>query len=147
MSTNPKESERISISVDRIQDMEFRVKFDKPIYQDLMLDEPPPAGNDRAANPTRLLAAAVGGCLSASLLFSALKLRLNIQGMHANVGVEHTRNEQGRLRIGKIDVEITPTIADPDPHKLQRCLDMFEDYCTVTQSVRKGIDVAVTVKS
>ena len=147
MSDNSQENGRFSISLDCIQDMEFRVRFDKPSYQDLLIDEPPPAGKDSAPNPTRLLAAAVGGCLSASLLFSSRKLRLNMQGMHAEVAVQHTRDENGRLRIGKIDVEITPTIEEPDPQKYQRCLSLFEDYCTVTQSVRKGIDVSVTVKS
>jgi organic hydroperoxide reductase OsmC/OhrA len=70
-----------------------------------------------------------------------------MQGMHTEVTVQHTRNEKGRLRIGKIDVQITPSIEEPDPQKLQRCLDMFEDFCVVTQSVRKGIDVSLTVQS
>jgi uncharacterized OsmC-like protein len=146
MSANSDESRQFTISIDCINDFDFRVKFDNPQHPDLMMDEPPPIGQDHAPNPSRLLAAAVGGCLSASLLFSARKLRLDIQGMHADVKLQHTRNEKGRLRIGKIDVEITPTIGEPDPHKLQRCLDMFEDFCVVTQSVRKGIDVAVAIK-
>jgi uncharacterized OsmC-like protein len=145
MSANSHESGKFSISLERLQGFDFRVKFDNPLYVDLMLDEPPPVGHDHAPNPSRLLAAAVGGCLSASLLFSAGKLRLNVQGMHAEVEVQHTRNEKGRLRIGKIAVKITPKIEDPDPNKLQRCLDMFEDFCVVTQSVRQGIDVSVEV--
>ncbi len=146
MNPNPEDQRRFTISIDCMQDFEFRVKFDKPSYQELLLDEPPPAGQDRAPNPDRLLAAAVGGCLSASLMFSAQKLRLNMKGLHTEVTVQHTRNEKGRLRVGKIEVEIIPNIEEPDPHKLQRCLEMFEDYCVVTQSVRKGIDVSVKVK-
>jgi organic hydroperoxide reductase OsmC/OhrA len=69
-----------------------------------------------------------------------------MQGMHTEVAVQHTRNEKGRLRIGKIDVKITPDIPEPDPQKLRRCLDLFEDFCVVTQSVRNGIDVSVTVQ-
>lgn len=145
MSSGSQEPGRFSISIDRIQDFDFRVKFDKPLYPDLMIDEPPPVGHDHAPNPSRLLAAAIGGCLSASLLFSAGKLRLNPQGMRAEVDVAHARNEKGRLRIGKISVKIIPQIEDPDPHKLQRCLEMFEDFCVVTQSVRQGIDVSVEV--
>ena len=30
------------------------------------------------------------------------------------------------------------------PHQ-QRCLEQFEDFCVVTESVRRGIPVAVTV--
>ncbi len=145
MNPKPEDPRHFTISIDCQQDFEFRVKFDKSSYQDLLMDEPPPAGQDRAPNPDRLLAAAIGGCLSASLMFSAQKLRLNMKGLHTEVTVQHTRNEKGRLRVGKIDVEIIPNIEDPDPNKFQRCLDMFEDYCVVTQSVRKGIDVSVKV--
>jgi uncharacterized OsmC-like protein len=122
------------------------VKFENPSHADLFMDEPPPIGQDHAPNPSKLLAAAVGGCMSASLLFSARKLRLNMQGMHTEVTVQTARNEKGRLRIGKMDVEITPKIEEPDPAKLQRCIDLFEDFCVVTQSVRNGIDVSVSVK-
>ena len=146
MSATSDESRQFAISIDCIKDLEFRVKFDNPNFQDLMMDEPPPAGQDHAPNPSRFLAAAVGGCLSASFAFSARKLRLDLQGMHTEVKVQHMRNEKGRLRIGKIEVEITPGIADADPQKLQRCLDIFEDFCVVTQSVRKGIDISVAIK-
>ncbi len=149
MNAHAKEGQefgQFSISLDSIQDFEFRITFDKAQYQDLMIDEPPPVGQDRGPNPSRLLAAAVGGCLSASLLFSARKLRLDVQGIHADVKVRHARNEKGRLRIGAIEVEISPVIAEPDEQKLQRCRELFEDFCVVTQSVRNGIDISVTVK-
>ena len=55
--------------------------------------------------------------------------------------------ETGRLRIGKIKVEIEPDFDGADAAKIERCLGIFEDYCVVTQSVRKGIDVSVEVKS
>jgi uncharacterized OsmC-like protein len=138
---------QFSLSIDCIQDYEFRVKYADAPYGDLLMDEPPPVGHNKGPNPSRLLATAVGGCLSASLLFAARKLRLNIQGLHADVKVSHVRNEKGRLRIGKIEVEIDPAIEDPDEQKMRRCLEMFEDFCVVTQSVRKGIDVSVKVKS
>jgi uncharacterized OsmC-like protein len=140
------ESGQFSISLDSIRDFEFRITFDNTQYPDLTTDEPAPVGTDKGPNPSRLLAAAVGGCLSASLLFSARKLRLNTAGLHADVKVGHTRNEKGRLRIGKIDVEISPNIVEPDEKKLARCLELFEDFCVVTQSVRNGIDVSVSVK-
>ena len=141
------ESGQFSISIDCVQDYEFRVKFTDAPYGGLLMDEPPPVGHDAGPNPSRLLATAVGGCLSASLLFSARKLHLDVQGLHADVKVSHSRNEKGRLRIGRIEVEIDPVIKNPDEHKMQRCLELFEDFCVVTQSVRNGIDVSVKVKA
>jgi uncharacterized OsmC-like protein len=139
--------EQFSITMDQIQDYEFRVKFDKDQYPDLMMDEPPPVGGDTAPNPSRLLAAAVGNCLSASLLFSTRKLRVNLRRIHTTVKVWYARNEQGRLRISNIKVEIDPEFDEADAAKMERCLSMFEDYCVVTQSVRKGFNVSVTVAS
>ena len=141
------ETRQFSISLDSVQGLEFRVKFDQAQIQDLIVDEPPPVGQGSGPDPARVLAAAVGSCLSASLLFCARKLRLNMTGLHADVKVAHTRNEKGRLRIGKIEVEIDPRIEEPDDQKLRRCLDLFEDFCVVTQSVRSGLDVSVKVKT
>jgi uncharacterized OsmC-like protein len=141
------EAKRFSLSIDSVGGLEFRVKFTGAGYPDLTIDEPVPAGSENGPNPARLLAAAIGGCLSASLLFCAQKLRLNMPGVQTDVAVTHTRNEKGRLRIGKVEVVIDPRIEDPDEHKLQRCLELYEDFCVVTQSVRRGLDVSVQVKT
>ena len=139
--------EDITITMEQIRDYEFRVKFDKEQYPDLLLDEPPPVGHDTGPNPSRLLAAAAGNCLSASFLFSARKMRVNIQSLHTTVKVWYTRNEKGRLRIGKMKVAIAPKFDPADASKIQRCLELFEDYCVVTQSIRSGIDVSVSMDS
>jgi uncharacterized OsmC-like protein len=57
------------------------------------------------------------------------------------------RNERGRLRIAGVQVEIDPQFAAGGADKAARCLEVFEDYCLVTQSVRKGIPIEVTVKT
>ena len=141
------ESPLFSITLERVQDYEFRIKFDKAQFQELMLDEPPPLGRDTAPNASRLLAAAVGNCLSASLAFCAQKSRVQLQAMNTRVDVKITRNEKGRLRIGKIDVEIEPKFEQADLEKAKRCIGLFEDYCTVSQSVRAGIPISVSVKA
>jgi len=143
----PEKVGRFSISVDQVQDYEFRVKFDKEQVQDLMTDEPPPLGHDKGPNASRLLAAAVGNCLSASLVFCARKTRLELRGLHTEVAFQYARNEKGRLRVGKIDVVISPQFDESQPEKVQRCVELFEDYCTVSQSVRAGIPMSVSVKT
>ena len=60
--------------------------------------------------------------------------------------VEHARNPQGRLRVGKIAVEITLPEAAADYAGIGRILAQFEQFCTVTESVRAGVAVEVTVK-
>lgn len=135
-----------TIDVEESKDFEFRVRFDKPQHAELLLDEPAPLGKDLAPNASRILAAAIGNCLSASFLFCARKNKIPLGPIRARVHTEIARTPEGRLRIGKVDVEIDPGLAEADREHAGRCLDMFEEFCTVTQSVRAGIQVNVTVK-
>lgn len=132
-----------SIRIERVEGFEFRVQFDKPNHPDLLLDEPPPLGHDAGPNPARLLAAAVGNCLAASLLFCLQKAGARAEGMRADVRVKIARNERKRLRIGGIEVTLRPRVAGA---ALEGCLPSFEDFCIVTQSVRDGLDVQVKVE-
>lgn len=133
-----------SISVERIAGYEFVVRFDKRHFEDLHLDEPAPLGSDSAPNASRLLAAAIGNCLSASLLFCMSKAKVELLGLSCDVRTELVRNENKRLRIGRVGVTLRPRLADGA--SLDVCRDTFEDFCVVTQSVRDGIEVDVAIE-
>jgi uncharacterized OsmC-like protein len=136
--------QRFAIQVDQIDGFEFRVRFDKAAYSELRMDEPPPLGRDTAPNPVRILAAAIGNCLAASLVFCAKKHGTMLSGVRADVSVQIVRNAERRLRVGQIDVELNaPGL---DPNVLAACVPSFEEFCTVTQSVRDGINVNVRVQ-
>lgn len=123
----------------------FRVRFDREGMPDLITDESPPLGDGQGPNPSRLLATAVGNCLAASFLFCAGKARLSLDGLEAEVLTEFTRNEAGRLRIGGIKVRLLPKWTDEVAARAERCLQVFEDFCVVTQAVRHGVPVEVQV--
>ena len=61
-------------------------------------------------------------------------------------GPTPSRNADGRLRIPKAFVTLHLPEGNEDYQHLERILDQFENFCTVTQSVRHGIEVDVTVK-
>lgn len=133
-----------TLQIEQVDGFDFRVRFDKEHYPSLRMNEPPPVGSDTAPNPARILAAAVGDCLSASLVFCLKRRGVVTNGLRTTVHVTMVRNEQKRLRVGRIDVSIHPQ--DPIPTEvLDACLKSFEDFCVVTQSVREGIDVVVDV--
>jgi organic hydroperoxide reductase OsmC/OhrA len=142
MTTTP--VHEFSISVEQVDGYEFRVKLDKPHYAELAVDEPPPLGKDHAPNAARLLGAAIANCLTASLLFCMSRSGSPPKGIRSDAKVNIVRNEQKRLRVGKVEVVIQPL--DADPAALEKCLTTFEDFCTVTQSVRQGFEVEVRVE-
>lgn len=125
--------------------MQFAAQFDEPGLPLLVMDEPPPLGEGSGPNAARVLAAAVGNCLSASLLFCLKKQRLTLNGMRARVKGTLERNEHGRLRIAGLQAQLHPDLAPDDRARMARCLELFEDFCIVTQSVRRGITVDVSV--
>lgn len=126
-------------------DYEFSVAFDENGLPPLTMDEPPPLGDGRGPNAARLLGAAIGHCLSASLLFCLKKSRVAVSTFRATVEGTLVRNDAGRFRIGRVRVTLAPGIVD-DRERVARCLGLFEDYCIVTASVREGIDVEVRVE-
>jgi len=65
--------------------------------------------------------------------------------MRARVTGRMARNERGRTRIGGLDVEIRLGKAGDEIKHSDRCLQQFEDFCVVTESVRRGIPVGVRV--
>lgn len=140
------EQKQFCITMQRLNDFEFRVSFDQP-GQELLMDEPEPLGGGKGPNAARVLSAAIGNCLSASLLFCLQRARAEVADMKSTVTTTITRNEKGRFRIGGSEVLIEVEMPPDGENKLGRCLDLFEDFCIVTASVRQGIDVEVKVKS
>jgi uncharacterized OsmC-like protein len=111
----------------------------------LLADEPPPLGSGLGPDPVQLLASAVGHCLSASLLFAFGKFHESPAPLRTEVSATVGRNERGRMRVQGLAVELhLGRPAGELPH-LQRVLDSFEDYCTVTQSVAPAVPVTLRV--
>lgn len=124
----------------------FLVHFDQEGVAPLLMDESPPIGEGCGPSPARVLSAALGNCLSASALFCLRKARVTVTGMRTSVETRLARNEAGRLRIGGVTVRIAVDVAPEDRPRMGRCMGLFEDFCVVTQSVRGGIPVDVSVK-
>jgi organic hydroperoxide reductase OsmC/OhrA len=139
------EEGRFNLELEHLAGYEFDVKLDWPGLAELRMDEPPPLGQRQGPNASRLLAAAVGNCLSASLLYCLAKAEPPSGSLHTLVTCRMHRNEKGRLRIAGLDVRITLAEALTGSNRLPRCLDLFEDFCVVTASVRQGIPVTVEV--
>ena len=111
----------------------------------MTIDEPPPLGTADGPTPAGLLAAAIGGCLAESLTLCMNKAHLEPDAVNAHVTAHIARNEAGRLRITGVDVALTPCFDGTDTGRFDRCKTLYEDFCIVTESVRKGIPVNVRV--
>jgi uncharacterized OsmC-like protein len=135
------------VTLDRSDKYQFEADFQDGSGTKLLMDEPEPLGDGAGPNAARVVAAAIGNCLSASLLFCLGKAHIDVADVRTKITGTVVRNERGRMRLGSLKVHIEPDIGSVPPEKIQRCLDIFEDFCLVTASVRKGLDVEVDVST
>lgn len=134
----------VRITLRQQQDYQFQVDFGEGIPS-LLADEPAPLGTGQGPSPVQLLAAAVGNCLSDSLLFALRKFKQTPEPLHCTVDAEIGRNEQKRLRVLKMTAALHLGVPASSLEHLDRVLDQFEAYCTVTQSVGQGISIEMQV--
>lgn len=139
------EERSFNVSLRREKGFVFEVDFGLEGVDKLIMDEPEPVGEDKGPNASKVLAAAMGNCLTASLLFCLQKARAEVGVIETKVDGVLRRNKDGRWRINEINVEITPEIDLSFDSQFERCNKIFEDFCIVSQSVAQGIPINVKV--
>ncbi len=127
------------------QDFQFEIDFGADVPT-LLGDEHPPLGQGKGPTPVQLLAAAVGNCLSDSLLFALRKFKQAPEPITCEVTATIGRNEQGRLRVQGFGVELSLGVPAAQLQHLDRVLTQFEDFCTVASSVSQSIPLTIAVR-
>jgi uncharacterized OsmC-like protein len=134
----------IHVRLHQKQNYQFDIVFGDQV-PDILGDEPAPLGTGLGPSPVQLLTAAVGNCLSASILFTFKKFKQSPEPIACDVQAEIGRNAEGRLRILGIKAVLSLGVPAASLAHLDRVLEQFEAYCTVTQSVGLGIPVRIEV--
>lgn len=133
-----------TLTISHVGNYRFLVDFGMPPR--LATDEPVPIGEGTGPSPEQLLAAGVVNCLCASLFFALTKYRQDGAGLSAKAEISTCRNDKGRLRIDGIAVTLRLGARDYDADLLARALGQFENFCTVSESVKAGVPVAVSIE-
>lgn len=134
----------VHVTLSQQQDYQFKVAFEGDVPA-LLADEPAPLGQGQGPSPVQLLAAAVGNCLSDSLLFALRKFKQQPEPLSCQVRAEVGRNSEGRVRVLAMTADCRLGVPADQLQHLDRVLSQFEAFCTVTQSVGQGIPITVRV--
>lgn len=134
----------ITVELRQKSKYQFDIDFSEGMPK-LMTDEPAPLGEGKGPSPVQLLAAAVGNCLSDSLYFALAKFKQSPEPIHTVVHAEVGRNADGRMRVLKIEAKLHLGVEAHRLEHLDRVLEQFEAFCTVTQSVGQCIPVHTRV--
>jgi uncharacterized OsmC-like protein len=134
----------ISVTLTQQHDYRFDIRFDDNMPV-LTSDEPAPLGTGLGPSPVQLLCAAVGNCLSDSLLFALRKFKQAPEPLRCEVQAQVGRNADGRMRVLEMVATLHLGVSAAKLEQLERVLGQFEGFCTVTQSVGQGIPIQVRV--
>lgn len=134
----------ITVELRQQADYRFDIHFN-PAMPVVTSDEPAPLGTGLGPSPVQLLCAAVGNCLSDSLLFAFRKFKQTPEPIRCEVQAQVGRNAEGRMRVLKIDAKMHLGLAADQLEHADRVISQFEAFCTVTQSVGLGIPVHTRV--
>ncbi len=134
-----------TLLLEQVKNYEFVVRFDG-LPETVLMDAPPGMGRHAGPCPTQMLAAAVGNCLTMTLVLFARRAGVELTHVGAGVKAQLVRGEDNLPRVGAIDVTLDPGFAAADQARAAQCLAAFENYCAVTESVRAGIEVRVAVE-
>ncbi|MFX1501576.1 MAG: OsmC family protein [Promethearchaeota archaeon] len=128
--------------------MLFRCNLGKLKMDDLYIDERKEKRNDRIGpSPVKLLGLSVLSCLAASFEFCIEKKNLFLSDLEGRAEVTVARNTNKFWRIKKIDVEIVPKIDNPELlNRVNQCKKLFEQYCIISESLKKGIEINVNLE-
>ena len=134
----------ITVELRQRSNYQFDIEFNEGIPQ-LISDEPAPLGEGKGPSPVQMLAASVGNCLSDSLFFALAKFKQKPEPIHTTVNAMVGRNAEGRMRILHIEAKIHLGVEASKLEHLDRALEQFQEFCTVTQSVGQGIPIHIRV--
>ena len=134
----------ITVELRQRSNYQFDIEFNEGIPQ-LISDEPAPLGEGKGPSPVQMLAASVGNCLSDSLFFALAKFKQKPEPIHTTVNAMVGRNAEGRMRVLHIEAKIHLGVEASKLEHLDRALEQFQEFCTVTQSVGQGIPIHIRV--
>jgi len=134
----------VHVRLQQQTDYRFEIQFEGGAPT-IVGDEPPPLGQSAGPSPVQLLAAAVGNCLADSLLFALRKFKQAPEPLRCEVQAEVGRNAEGRMRVLHMTATLHLGVPAGSLLNLDRVLDQFEAFCTVTQSVGQGIAITTHV--
>ena len=134
------------INMEKLENYKFLVDFGGSIPS-LLMDETEdvPGGEETGPTASMLMGAAVGNCLSASLVFCLSKKRVNLKNLKTKITLKRKRNDKGYWSISGIVVDLQPEIAEEDRERFDKCVEIFRNYCIVSNSIETGIPLTVNI--
>ena len=130
------------VTLDQVEKYRFTVEFAEAPFAPITVDEPPPVGGDAGPNPVQALTMAIGHCMSSTLVNTLERARVRVTPVRTSVSATIGVNERGHRRVRELHVEIrTQPVDEADRPRFEHCVEIFEEFCTVSGAVREGVRI------
>jgi uncharacterized OsmC-like protein len=116
----------------------------------LKLDEPADFnGTDMGPSPAEYFATSIGGCLGTSFAYCLKNMEVPAKAIKISVNLDMHHSGENRnspLRITGVSAAIDVTLVNPDDEEiLDLCIESFNKYCVVSQSIMAGVPIDVKI--
>lgn len=116
------------------------LSFDEPEYIEV--------GEDEHPCPHDYLLAAVGGC-QVEILKQCLEkgrvseydIEIDIRSKKGRAEIDDEIPETADIRITDMYSEVTVSVPEEDRKRAQRCVEIFEENCPISLSVKAGVEL------
>jgi organic hydroperoxide reductase OsmC/OhrA len=130
------------VELEQVEKYQFTVTFAGAPFPGVTVDEPPPTGHDTGPNPVQSFAMAIGHCMSSTLVNTLERAHVAITPIRTTVRATIGLNARGRRRVQQLQVDIQTQPRDEgDRARFDHCVEIFEDFCTVSGAVREGVKI------
>ncbi|MEO6444566.1 MAG: OsmC family protein [Gemmatimonadaceae bacterium] len=147
-SDSEEASEVFAVTLTRASGFRFEVTaLDDEPCEGFAIEDGRQGATGQDFDAVRVLASAMASCLGSSLVYCLQKSQIQLKSLRVVARGEIARNDRQRLRVRSLHIELFPEVATADAERMRGCLGVFEDFCIVTESVRKGFPVVVGVES
>jgi len=139
MSLKPK----IEIELEQPKDGDLLIKFNSETMKDLIVRKTDIPREKMGGEARQLLAASLAECMCSTLTSLLEWARVKYRKLHATVTVSTEKDDEGRLCVDRIDVNMEVDIPkDEDSEKrFRRVENLFKRGCLMSRSLERGIRI------
>lgn len=114
-------------------------------FEDIHVDEPESFhGSNLGPSSVEYILIGIGGCLGSSLIYCLQKKKVQVDELSLIVeGIIKHVGPKMHLKLIEINVEINFKAKKTFSQEVENCLNVFQDYCVVTNSLLNGIPINV----
>ena len=131
------------IELERLENGDLLIKFNSETMSDLTVKKAGVPKEEMGGEARQLLAASLAECMCSTFISLLDWTRLKYKKLHAIVTAFTEKDENGRLCVDRIDVNINVEIPNDEESvkRFRRAQNLFKRGCLISRSLERGIKV------